>query len=146
MRPLAVALLALIAASACRPQSEAGPAPQASYRSPLATSLKVEALGDSARFVLQVTNGTGAPVTITFPSGQTYDFQVLDGSRAEWSWSADRSFMQAIRMDTLAPGETRTYAEVFRAPSVLRGRTLTAVARLTSTDHPVQHTAEFRLP
>jgi hypothetical protein len=146
MRPLALVLLTLIAAAGCRPAGQAAPAPHAAYRGPLATSLQVETLGDSARLVLRVSNGSDAPVNVTFPSGQTYDFQIRDGAETVWSWSADRSFMQAVRMHTMAPGETVTYSEVWRAPAAMHGRSLTAVGRLTSSDHPVEHTAAFRLP
>jgi len=143
---LLVLVVALFSITACRPAGEAAPATHSAYRGPLASSLQVEPLGDSVRLVLQVTNGTSAPVTVTFPSGQTYDFSVSDGANTLWSWSADRSFMQAIRTETLSPGETQTHAETWRVPAGLRGRTLTARAWLTSSDHPVEHTAEFRVP
>jgi hypothetical protein len=146
MRLLAALFLGTALTAGCRPASEAAPAPHAPYRDALVSSLQVEALGDSARFVLQVTNGSEGPLTLTFPSGQTYDFSVRDGGQTVWSWSADRSFMQSVRMITLGPGETRTHSEVWRAAAGLRGRTLTAVARLASSDHPLERTAEFRLP
>lgn len=146
MRLLSLTLLAAALTAGCRPPGEAAPAPHAAYRGPLVSSLQVESMRDSVRLVLQVTNATSGPVTLTFPSGQSYDFQVLDGGRVVWTWSADRSFMQAVRMLTMAPGETSRYSEVWRLPEELRGRTLTARARLTSTDHPVEQAAEFRLP
>jgi hypothetical protein len=55
-------------------------------------------------------------------------------------------FTQAVRTETLAPGETRTYAETWRPGAAPRGRTLTAVARFTSSDHPVQVQAGFAVP
>jgi hypothetical protein len=146
MRLLVLALAALAGTSACRPPGESAPAPHSAYRGPLATSLQVQTLGDSVQLVLQVTNGTPASVTVTFPSGQTYDFSVLDGTEPVWTWSADRSFIQSVRMVTLAPGETRTHSEVWTVPAGMRGRTLTAVGRLTSSDHPVEHRTGFRVP
>ena len=146
MRLPAIVLLGLTALAGCRPAAVAAPAPHAPYRGPLASSLQVETLGDSIRLVLQVSNATDQAVTLTFPSGQSYDFQVRDGAETVWSWSADRSFIQAVRTETLAPGETRRHGEIWRPAAALRGRTLTAVALLTSTDHPREHTAQFRLP
>jgi hypothetical protein len=146
MRLLSLTLLAAALTAGCRPPGEAAPAPHAPYRGPLVSSLQVEAMGDSARMVLQVTNATSGPVSLTFPSGQSYDFQVLDAGRVVWTWSADRSFMQAVRMHTLAAGETTRYAEVWHAPAGMHGRPLTVRATLTSSDQPVEQTAEFRLP
>jgi hypothetical protein len=143
----AVCLLALLS-TACRPYPERGVAdpPQAAYRGPLASSLQVEPMGDSVRFVLQVTNASEAPLTLNFSSGQSYDFAVREGGETLWTWSADRSFMQALRSETLAPGQTHRLSEVWRVPAAQRGRALTAVARMTSTNHPVEQTAEFRVP
>jgi hypothetical protein len=146
MRLYTLALTCASALCACQPTNEAAPAPHTPGRGPLVSSLQVEAMGDSARLVLQVTNAAAGPITLTFPSGQTYDFEVRDAGRSVWTWSADRSFMQAVRMVTLAPGETRTHAEVWHASPALHGRTLTAVARLTSSDQAMEQTAEFRLP
>jgi hypothetical protein len=146
MRLPALSLLVLIAMTGCRPVGVAAPSPHAAYPDPLASSLQVEAMGDSVRFVLQITNATDAPVAVTFPSAQIYDFAVREGTRSVWTWSADRSFVQSVRTITLAVGETRLNSEVWRVPAELRGRTLTAVGRLTSIDHPLERAAEFRLP
>lgn len=147
MRRCFLTLLVAVAATACRPMPAGAPSPTPAASSmTLASSLQVEALGDSARLVLQVTNTSGEPLTLTFSSGQTHDFHIRDGAREVWRWSADRMFTQAIQEQTLAAGETRTYAETWRPGAALRGRTLTAVGRLTSLDHPVERTAEFRVP
>lgn len=143
----ATGLALALALGGCRPPAgEAASPPHAAYRGPLASSLMVETLGDTARLVLQVTNGSSAPVSVTFPSGQSYDFAVMDGSESVWRWSADRSFLQAVRTVTLAPGQTESFAEAWPVTDAQRGRTLTAVAWLTSSDHPLEHRAQFRLP
>jgi hypothetical protein len=55
-------------------------------------------------------------------------------------------FTQALRAETLAPGETRAFHESWRPAPELRGKLLTATARLTSSSHPVERTQAFRLP
>src|SRR5688572_18186054 len=147
VRRTAVIAAALLAA-ACTPVPPAqggGPAPrQDAAAGALVSSLSVEA-GDTVRLTLQVTNATAGPLTLAFTSGQTYDFAVLRGAETLWTWSADQSFMQALRDETLAPGETRTYTESWAPAQPPRGE-LTARAWLTSSSHPLERTATFRLP
>jgi hypothetical protein len=149
VRRIAVLAAALLAA-ACTPvppPAQGGPsAPGGDAASAeLASSLSVETAGDTVRMTLQVTNAAPGPLRIAFSSGQTYDFAVLRGGETLWSWSADKQFMQALRDETLAPGETRTYTEAWVPGGTARGE-LTARAWLTSTSHPVERTATFRLP
>lgn len=122
------------------------PPPQTVTSSELITSLSVET-GDTVRLTLQVTNPSTAPVAVTFSSGQSYDFVVRPaGAGAEvWRWSADMGFTQALRTLTLGPGETWTFTERWTPPPGLRGE-FAAIARLTSSDRPVERTATFRLP
>ena len=143
---LALALVAALAACVPPPAPAPGPAEAGEAAQPLASSLQVEAAADSVRLVLQVTNVSGAPLALVFGSGQTYDFSVGDGARELWRWSAGRGFTQAIRQETLAPGETRTWSESWRPTAEARGRALTAVARLVSSTHPVERTSPFALP
>lgn len=114
---------------------------------PLVSTLQVETAPDSVRFVLQVTNASAAPVEVRFNTGQTFDFLVRDDRGAEiWRWSADMGFTQALRSETLAPGETRTLSAAWRPGAGLAGRELTAVGRLTSGSHPLERRLAFRLP
>lgn len=151
MRPvLAVAAMAFLAA-ACNPPVAAAPAPHpageaAGGGAPLVVTLQTDAAADSVRFTLQVTNSSAEPVTLRFSSGQSYDFSVRDGATEVWRWSGDMMFTQALRDETLAPGQTRSWSEVWRPAAGLRGHTLTATARLASTSHPVERTQTFRLP
>lgn len=153
MRRILPALLLALAAgvAACRPA--AGPAPSAGpeletsrYTGPLVSTFQVEPAGDSVRFTLQITNPTTAPVRLSFSSGMTHDFAVREGTRDVWRWSADRSFVQALMSVSLGAGETRSYTEVWRPGAGMRGRRLTAVAWLTSTNHPIQQSTAFALP
>ncbi|HET7231446.1 MAG TPA: BsuPI-related putative proteinase inhibitor [Longimicrobium sp.] len=151
MRPTlaAVAAMALIAAACRAPAAAPAPLPAgdaAGNGGPLVTTLQTDAAADSVRFTLQVTNATQQPVTLGFSSGQSYDFTVSDGSSVVWRWSQDMMFTQALRSEMLAPGQTRSWSETWRPAASLRGRTLTATARLTSTTHPVERAQTFRLP
>lgn len=146
----AILLIAVaLALAACTPVPSAeGPAPlpgAGDAASPLIASLSVQPGADSVRLTLQVTNAGTTPVTLSFSSGQSYDFAVRSGGTTLWTWSADRGFIQALRSETLAAGETRTWSEGWTPPRGTSG-TLTAVARLTSTSHPVERATEFRLP
>jgi intracellular proteinase inhibitor BsuPI len=145
-RPLAALAAAVLAACPAPEPGPAPPPPMAAADGPLASSLQIEASRDSVRFVLQVTNTSAAPVMLGFNSGQTYDFVVLDAGRELWRWSADMGFTQALRSETLAPGETRAWSERWRPPAEARGRQLTGVGRLVARDHPVERTSPFVVP
>lgn len=148
VRRIAVLAVALLAACApvSPPAQNGAPAPrQDAPAEALVSSLSVEAAGDSVRLTLQVTNATAGPLTLSFPSGQTYDFAVLRGDETLWQWSADKRWMQALRDETLAAGETRTFTEPWVTAGAPRGE-LRARAWLTSTSHAVERTATFRLP
>ncbi|HEU4556466.1 MAG TPA: BsuPI-related putative proteinase inhibitor [Longimicrobium sp.] len=150
MRPaLTFAAMALFAA-ACRPPA-AAPAPSpagdaAGSGGPLVVTLQTDAAADSVRFTLQVTNSSQQPVALQFSSGQSYDFSVADGGTVVWHWGGDMMFTQALRTETLAPGQTRSWSESWRPAASLKGRVLVATGRLTSTSHPVERTQTFRLP
>lgn len=58
---------------------------------------------------LQVSNiGTG-PVDLRYASGEMWDFGVFDGQSLLWNFNMNRSFMQAMKVDLLAPGEARDF-------------------------------------
>ena len=92
-----------------------------------------------------VTNNTDKHLELTFPSGQTHDFVVLDSAgRAVWRWSADRMFTQALQNRLLESGETTSFDGQWDA-GTRRGR-FTAVATLKSDNHPIESRVEFTLP
>ena len=143
-------LLAVLAPAACTrplaPPPDGMASTPAPAQAPLVSSLSVETRGDTVVLALQVTNPYAAPVPVTFPTAQTYDFAVrAAGGRELWRWSADRGFGQAVQTRTLAPGATWEFAERWVPPAGTRGE-LTAVARLASRSHAVERTAVFRLP
>jgi hypothetical protein len=72
------------------------------------------AAGESIGLVLVVTNTSGAPQRLEFPTARTHDFAVADaGGREVWRWSLGRRFAQVLTQIELAPGESRRFAAVW---------------------------------
>lgn len=67
--------------------------------------------GDPIRFELTVQNNTNRAQQIDLPSGQVYDFVVLNPGtqNTRWKWSSNRGFTQATIQVDFAPNEIRTY-------------------------------------
>ena len=112
--------------------------------SALASSVEVEVRANTVRMVLHVTNPMNRPVSLEFPSSQRYDFAIrtADGKDV-WTWSADKSFAQALGTETIAPGATLDYSETW-TPTGSKG-SYVAIASLTSTNHPIREQAAFSL-
>jgi hypothetical protein len=133
----------LVGALACAPQ----PSPEAAAGAPLLSSLQATTFGrDSVHFTLQVTNTTERPIELTYPSGQSFDFVVTPAGREGelWRWSSEMMFTQALRMETLGPGETRTHAVRWSPPADARGE-FEVRAWLTAGDVRAERAARFRL-
>ena len=114
---------------------------------PLKSSLAVTRRDGTAHFALTLANKGKKALELTHPSGQTHDFVVMDAAGRElWRWSADRMFTQAMQTKVLGKGEETTYAESWTPAPAQRGATLTVVATLNSTSHPVEERAEFVVP
>ncbi len=142
-------------ALACVPRAQTRPthpdstaaAPQQSTADStmLASSLDVNVTGGDVRLVFHVTNRSDRKVELTFPSGQRYDFAVLDADGREiWRWSVDRMFTQAIQTRLLDPNETLTADERWSAGD--RTGRFTAVAQLRSSNYPIEQRVQFTLP
>ena len=98
----------------------------------------------AAHLALDVTNAGTSGVEITFPSGQAYDFVVLDSvGRQVWHWAEGRMFTQALQNKLLSSGDTMRIAEEWNAPAA-KGR-YTAVAKLRSSNYPLEQRVEFVL-
>lgn len=125
------------------PSQDAMPSPAPQQ---LVSSLSVETRADTVLFALRITNPHDAPVSVVFPTGQTYDFAVRDAAgRQLWRWSADRGFTQAVQTRPIAPAATWEFGERWVRPAGVTGE-LTATGRLASTSHPVELTSAFRAP
>jgi hypothetical protein len=96
----------------------------------------------SVRFALSVANGTSKRVELTFPTGQTHDFVVLDATGREvWRWSDGRMFTQLMQNKLLDVRDIVTYDEQWPAPPAAGRYTLVAVLR--SDSHPVEKRIAF---
>jgi hypothetical protein len=109
----------------------------------IAAQLSVRAEDASIRFALHVTNTSKKRVELTFPSGQTYDFVILDSlGREMWRWGNGRMFTQAVRNKLLTGGESIDLEETWKDAPLAPGR-YTARAVLTSENYPLTEQTEF---
>jgi hypothetical protein len=124
------------AASASAPIAKPRPGAPA-----LATTLALS-VSSTVDLRLHITNGTSKKIELTFPSGQTHDFYILDSTGREvWRWSAGRMFTQSVQNKLIDAGGTVSYAESWDGP--LPPGEYTAVAVLLSSTHPTEQRVEF---
>ncbi len=110
---------------------------------PLSAVLEVRNEGSALRFAFQIANSGKKSIELTFPSGQTHDFVILDSlNREVWRWATGRLFTQALQNKMLSRGETMSMTETWDAPTLKAGR-YTVVAVLKSQNYPVTERAEF---
>jgi hypothetical protein len=120
-------------------------APRAATNTPITAALDVRNDGNAIRFALQVVNSGKKAIELTFPSGQTHDFVILDSlGREVWRWGTGRLFTQALQNTMLSRGETMSMTESWNAPTLKPGR-YTAVALLKSQNYPVTERTEFAI-
>ena len=136
-------------AFACGPrpsESEAASAPAAPVRRPtntaaLATTLELS-VAESVELRLHVTNTSGKKIEMSFPTGQTHDFYVVDATGREvWRWSTGRMFTQGMQKKLVDGGSTLSFGDRWAGPA--DGGTYTAVAVLKSDSHPAEQRVEF---
>lgn len=109
--------------------------------SELATSFDVVQDAGEVRFSFRVVNQAPRSVEVNFPSGQAYDFVVMDSvGREVWRWSADRIFTQSVRNKLLGKGESISASEKW---AQAKPGKFTAIAQLTSSNFPVQQKVDF---
>lgn len=144
---LTMAVLAGVAACSTTPGE--GGVEESVSPAGLAATMQVETGDDAVRLTLHVTNTSGAAMELGFTSGQRYDFQIAevnaDGTVGEtvWTWSADKTFMQALGTETLQPNASLSYAEEWRANGA-RGEFI-GIGMITSATHPVRQMTRFEL-
>jgi len=111
---------------------------------PLKSAFVVRAEPRAIHFSLDLTNAGKKDLELEFPSGQEYDFAVLDSTGREvYRWGKERMFTQSLQNRVLDGGETRRYEE--RADKALPNGSYVAVATLRSSNYPVQERVPFRL-
>lgn len=99
---------------------------------------------DSVVLVLKVVNGSAADVDVAFPSGQRFDFQVLErpSGRVVWTWSADKMFTAALAQQRIAARETLAFSTVWK-PSAPGDYVVRGV--FTSSSHPLRAEAALSI-
>ena len=96
------------------------------------------------RFALDLTNDSKKHVELAFPSGQQYDFTVLDSvGREVYRWGAGRMFTQSVQNKLIDGGKTMRIDE--RAVTTLPQGKYVAVATLRSSNYPIQQRSAFEL-
>jgi hypothetical protein len=111
---------------------------------PLKSAFVVRAEARAIHFSLDLTNATKKNLELEFPSGQEYDFAVIDSSGREvYRWGKERMFTQSLQNRLLDGGETMRFEE--HAQQALPNGSYVAVATLRSTNYPVQERVPFRL-
>lgn len=110
----------------------------------LRSAFSVRAEARSIHFALDLTNGTRRNIELAFPSGQQYDFAVMDSvGREVYRWGKGRMFTQSLQNRLLDGGETMRFEE--SAEKSLPNGSYTAVATLRSSNYPVQERVLFQL-
>jgi hypothetical protein len=131
--------------------AEPSPAHRVTHKQPRLNVTKVtgnfavKAEQNSIRFALDVTNEGKKNVELVFPSGQRYDFAVIDSTTGKtvYRWAADRMFTQSVQNASLDGGETMHIAE--QTTKALPLGSYVAVATLRSSNFPVQERVAFEL-
>jgi hypothetical protein len=97
------------------------------------------------RFALNVHNVGNKYVELSFPTGKSYDFVVVDSSGREvWHWSDGRMFTQGVQNKQLGTGDAMQVAEAWKKPAQA-GR-YTAIATLNASNYPVEQRVDFVVP
>jgi intracellular proteinase inhibitor BsuPI len=97
-------------------------------------TIVASAAGNEVTLTLTVKNPNAAPIDVTFPSGQKYDFVVTDSLTGKdvWRWSATRSFIQSVQRVPVPANGALTFTEKWTPPA--KGLYL-AHGLLVSTSH-----------
>ena len=121
--------------------------PQADARSTkdaaVSATLYVRSNESPMRLALHVVNTSKKRLELTFPSGQTHDFVILDSvGREVWRWGSGRMFTQSLRNRLLSSGESMELEESVGAVTLTPGR-YTVRGVLSSQNYPVTEEAEL---
>ncbi|HKM40189.1 MAG TPA: LysM peptidoglycan-binding domain-containing protein [bacterium] len=81
------------------------------FRLVLSTDRTVYAPGVPVTMNLNKTNICRRTQTLTYFSGQRYDFEIRQDNRLVWRWSDDRAFSKTVQRIQVRPGETMAFSE-----------------------------------
>jgi hypothetical protein len=119
--------------------------PKAFTDTSMVASAKAAVSPGDVKFALQVTNLAPHSVELNFPNGQTHEFVVLDTlGREVWRSSTGKMFTQALQNRNVDANETLSFREEWE-PRGYHGK-YTALAKLRSSNHPVEERVDFVLP
>lgn len=114
-------------------------------KSPFDAQLFVRTNESSITFALHVVNMSKRSIELTFPTGQTHDFVVVDSTGREvWRWGRGRMFTQTLRNKMLRRGDTMNVEESIASSALPPGRYI-ARGLITSQNHPLVQEAEFAI-
>ena len=106
--------------------------------------LNVAVVRRAVQLALDVKNTGTKHVELSFPSGQSYDFVVVDSvGREVWRWSHRRMFTQGVQNKQLGTGESMQVSETW-TPDAKPGR-YTIIATLKSSNFPLEQRADIVL-
>jgi len=115
-------------------------------KTPITAQIYVRAADSQIRLALHVMNDGKKRVELIFPSGQTYDFAIVDSlGREMWRWGNGRMFTQALHNRTLSSGEMMEIEETLVSAKLPPGRYI-ARASLKSENFPIVEQTEFTVP
>ncbi|HEV8447987.1 MAG TPA: BsuPI-related putative proteinase inhibitor [Gemmatimonadaceae bacterium] len=122
----------------------ARPASSQKTEAKLDSHLDVTVQPRAIQFALGVKNVGKKHLELTFRSGQSYDFVVVDSiGREVWRWSAGRMFTQGVQNKQLSGGDSMHARETWMAPTPGH---YTAIATLNSANFPTEQRADFVVP
>jgi len=105
--------------------------------------LVVNADSSEVQLALHVVNTSSKRVEVNFPTGQTYDFVIVDSiGREVWHWGNGRMFTQTPRNKLLDGGESMNMKETWKSAALTPGRYI-ARGTLTSENFPMSTETEF---
>ncbi|HEX7939146.1 MAG TPA: BsuPI-related putative proteinase inhibitor [Gemmatimonadaceae bacterium] len=126
-----------------RAESRATSRKSADQKAMVSAHLTVSTDPSAVRLALHVVNMSNRRVEVNFPSGQTYDFVIVDSiGREVWHWGSGRMFTQTLRNKLLDGGESMELRETWKTESLAPGR-YTARGVLKSENYPLTQTTEF---
>ncbi|WP_132060753.1 BsuPI-related putative proteinase inhibitor [Halorussus amylolyticus] len=95
---------------------------------------------DRVEFEFEVENDGDAPEEITFRSGLSADFAVLEDGTEVWRASDGQMFTQALRTETIDSGAVERFSEVWDDPD---SGDYTVVATLNATGDDAEARTDF---
>lgn len=106
------------------------------------SKLNVAVANRDVHFAFDVKNVGNKYAELTFPSGQSYEFVVVDSlGREVWRWSERRMFTSGVQNHQLGTGESMLVAESWGDRA--KPGHYTAIATLKSSNFPVEQRADF---